>query len=164
MVVAGWECQDLSPAGQGKGLGGPRSSTFYPLVNLCATLQLLQPSLPPAFLFDNTAMQTHKDPNISVRDIEVICSIIGQPVLLNTARFGAGAHRLQNFWTNLALPHHLTCCAEHIHRNPNLFVDMWLGTGRETINAAFSNRHLYYHCNIKDERRWAFPTLVAFPI
>jgi hypothetical protein len=28
------------------------------------------------------------------RDFEVICSIIGQPVLLDAARFGAGAHRL----------------------------------------------------------------------
>jgi site-specific DNA-cytosine methylase len=83
MVVAGWKCQDLSPDEKGKGLAGPRLSTFYPLVNLCATLQLLQPALPPAFMFENTAMQTHKDPNISVRDFEVICSIIGQPVLLD---------------------------------------------------------------------------------
>jgi site-specific DNA-cytosine methylase len=56
IVVAGWECQDLSPTGQGKGLSGPRSSTFYPLIDLCATLQLLQPTRPPAFLFENTAM------------------------------------------------------------------------------------------------------------
>jgi site-specific DNA-cytosine methylase len=111
MVVAGWECQGLSPAGQGKGLAGPRSSTFYPLVDLCATLQLLQPALPPTFSFENTAMQTHKDHNISVRDFEVICSIIGQPVLLDAARFGAGTHTLRNFWTNQALPHHLTWCA-----------------------------------------------------
>jgi hypothetical protein len=144
MVVARWERHDLIPAGHEKELAGPPSSTFYPLVNLCATLQLLQPALPPAFLFENTAMQTHKDPNISVRDFEVICSIIGQPVLLDAARFGAGAHRLRNFWTNLALPRHLTCCAKHILRNPNLFADMWLGPGRETINAAHSNFHPFY--------------------
>ena len=164
MVVAGWECQDLSPAGKGKGLAGPRSSTFYPLVNLCATLQLLQPTLPPAFLFENTAMQTHKDPNISVRDFEVICSIIGQPVLLDAARFGAGAHRLRNFWTNLALPHHLSCCAEEIHRNPELFADMWLDRGRQSIKAVHDDFQPFYPCNKKDERRRAFPTLVAFPI
>jgi hypothetical protein len=28
MVVAGWECQDLSPAGSGKGLEGSKSRTF----------------------------------------------------------------------------------------------------------------------------------------
>jgi hypothetical protein len=70
IVVAELECQDLSPAWQGKGLTGPRSSTFYPLIHLCSTLQLLHPTLPPAFLFENTAMQTHKDPNISVRDFD----------------------------------------------------------------------------------------------
>ncbi len=32
LVVAGWECQDLSPAGSCKGLEGSKSSTFYPLV------------------------------------------------------------------------------------------------------------------------------------
>jgi hypothetical protein len=106
----------------------------------------------------------YEDPNISVRDFDVICSIIGQPVLLDAARFGAGAHRLRNFWTNLALPHHLTCCTEFIHRDPNLFADMWLDPGRETINAVFSDFHPFYPCNKKDERRRAFPTLVAFPI
>ncbi len=109
-------------------------------------------------------MQTHKDPNISVRDFDVICSIIGQPVLLDAARFGAGAHRLRNFWTNLALPHHLTCCAAHIHRDPTLSADMWLDPGRETFNAVFSAFHPFYPCNKKNERRRAFPTLVAFPI
>jgi hypothetical protein len=115
-------------------------------------------------LLEHTAMQTHQDHNISVRDFDVICSIIGLPVLLDAARFRAGAHKLRNFWTNLALPHHLPCCAEHIHRNPNLFADMWLDLGRETINAAFSDFHPFYPCNKEDECRWAFPTLVAFPI
>jgi hypothetical protein len=41
---------------------------------------------------------------------------------------------------------------------------MWLGPGRETINAAFSDFHPYYPCNEKDERRRAFPRLVAFLI
>jgi site-specific DNA-cytosine methylase len=164
MVVAGWECQDISPAGQGKELAGPRSTTFYPLINLCAIVKLLQPAIPPAILFENTAMQNHKDPSISVRDFEVICSIIGQQVLLNAARFGAGAHRLQFFWTNLALPDHLTCCTENIHRNPYLSADMWLDPGRETITADHSDFNLFYPCNEKDERRRAFPTLVAFPI
>jgi hypothetical protein len=115
-------------------------------------------------LQDGTAKLTHKDPNISIRDFEVICSIIGQPVLLDAARFGSGAHRLRNFWTNLALPHHLICCANQVHRNPNLFADKWLDPGRETINAAHSDFLPFYPCNKKGERRRSFPTLVAFPI
>ena len=84
--------------------------------------------------------------------------------MLDAARFGAGVHRLRNFWTNLALPHHLTCCAEEIHRDPSLFADMWLDQGRQSIKAAHNDFSPFYPCNKKDERRRAFPTLVAFPI
>jgi hypothetical protein len=31
LVVAGWECTDLSPAGKGAGVSGPHSSTFFAL-------------------------------------------------------------------------------------------------------------------------------------
>jgi hypothetical protein len=85
-------------------------------------------------------------------------------VLLDAARFGAGAHRLHNFWTNLTLPHHLTCCAAHIHGDPTMFADMWLDLGRKTVNVVFSDFHPFYPCNKKNERRRAFPMLVAFPI
>jgi hypothetical protein len=77
MVVAGWEFQDLSPSWTEERNSRATVYELYPLVNLCATLQLLQPAIPPAFLFENTAMETHKDPNISVWDFEVIFSIIG---------------------------------------------------------------------------------------
>ena len=61
LVVAGWECQDLSNAGSGKGLRGQHSSTFFPLMDVCASLQLFQPKLSPTFIFENTSMQTHRD-------------------------------------------------------------------------------------------------------
>jgi site-specific DNA-cytosine methylase len=57
MVVAGWECQDLSPAGSGAGLHGKHSRTFYDVVRMLGTLQQLQRSRPPAFIIENTAMQ-----------------------------------------------------------------------------------------------------------
>jgi hypothetical protein len=40
VLWAGWECQDLSPAGSGKGLLGPRSSTLFALLG--GVLQGLQ--------------------------------------------------------------------------------------------------------------------------
>jgi site-specific DNA-cytosine methylase len=39
LVVGGWECQDLSPAGSSKGLQGLCSSTFYPLMRILRALQ-----------------------------------------------------------------------------------------------------------------------------
>jgi hypothetical protein len=46
----------------------------------------------------------------------------------------------------------------------NLFADMWLDPGRETINAVHSDFHPFHPCNKRKELRRAFPTLVAFPI
>jgi hypothetical protein len=120
LLVAGWECQDLSNAGSGKGLCGHHSSTFFPLMDVCASLQLLQPRLSPAFIFENTSVQTHSNRTIAVDDFNTICSVIGQPVLLDAARFGSGAHRLRNFWTNLANPHQVHTFADTITRYPKL--------------------------------------------
>ena len=47
-IVAGWECQDLSPAGSGAGLQGHRSNSFFPLFNILGILQDMQNPLPPA--------------------------------------------------------------------------------------------------------------------
>jgi site-specific DNA-cytosine methylase len=39
LVVAGWECQDLSPAGSNKGLHGSKSSTYFALTVMLQALQ-----------------------------------------------------------------------------------------------------------------------------
>ncbi len=101
-------------------------------------------------------MQTHKDPNISVGDFNVILSVIGQHVLIDAARFGAGAHRLRNFWTNLVVPIHLTNSMIYIHRDPTLFVDMWLEPRRAPFNAVFSDFQPFYPICQTRERRRAF--------
>jgi hypothetical protein len=48
LVVAGWECQDPSPAGAGAGLSGKRSNTFWALLHILGALQQLQCRKPPA--------------------------------------------------------------------------------------------------------------------
>ena len=56
VLWAGWECQDLSPAGTGRGLSGPCSSTFNPLRDLLQTLQGLVGPTSLAWVLENTAM------------------------------------------------------------------------------------------------------------
>jgi len=74
LIVGGWECQDLSPAGHSKGLTGSRSSTLSPLVNILATLQRLQQQLPPAYLIENVAMQfNHRAADIRNIQYPLIC-------------------------------------------------------------------------------------------
>jgi site-specific DNA-cytosine methylase len=129
--MAGWECQDLSNAGSGNGLQGGHSSTFFPLMDLCASLQLLQPRLSPAFIFENTSIQTHRDRTIAVDDFNLICSVIGQPLLLDAVRFGSGAHRLRKFWTNLANPYQVQTVADTITRK--LTAMMYLDPDRTPV-------------------------------
>ena len=162
LVVAGWECQDLSNAGSGKGLRGKHSSTFFPLMDVCASLQLLQPKLSPAFIFENTSIQTHRDSKISVDDFNTICSVIGQPVLLDAARFGSGAHRLRNFWSNLANPTQVLTVANAIDRDPSLAADMFLDKNRISMCVDSPHQQPFYPCNKVGVPRAAFPTLVSF--
>jgi len=106
-LIAGFECQDLSPAGSGAGLAGSRSNSFYPLLQILGELQSLQNrfSNPPMYLIENTAMQctSHVRPAVQSA-FDEICLRLGQPVLLDAARMGSYAHRLRNYWTNLCDP------------------------------------------------------------
>jgi hypothetical protein len=145
LVVAGWECQDLSN-GSGKGLQGSHSSTLFPLMALCASLQLLQPWLSPDFIFENTSIQTHRDRTIAVDDFNTICSVIGQPALLDALRFGSGAHSLRNFWTNLATSHQVHTVADTITRNLKLTAMMYLDPDRITLIVKIPDRDPYYQC------------------
>lgn len=103
LIVAGWECQDLSPAspaGSGKGLKGRRSGTFFPLLHLIAQVQSAHPlgAGRVAHLLENVAMQFNwKHLGPSTQDSNFICSILGQPIVCDAAAFGSRAHRLRNF-------------------------------------------------------------------
>ena len=102
-------------------------------MDLCASLQLLQPRLSPAFIFENTSIQTHHDQTIAVDDFKLICSFIGKPVLLDAVRFGSGAHRLRIFWTNLANPYQVQTVADTITRNLKLTALMYLDPDRTPV-------------------------------
>jgi hypothetical protein len=164
LVVAGWSCEDLSPAGKGKGLAGERSSNFYDAVRIVGTLQQLQLQQPPAYIMENTAMQvsfTHA----SVREVDFprICSIIGEPVLIDAARFGSYAHRLRNFWSNLAAPEHVRLVVQQAQRAPGRRVDAVLDAGRSTQPATRAQGPPFYSCNQPGQPLSALPTLVAYP-
>jgi site-specific DNA-cytosine methylase len=50
LILGGWSCEDLSPAGKGAGLTGTRSNNFHDIVRIIGALQQLQPDRPPAFI------------------------------------------------------------------------------------------------------------------
>ena len=161
-VIAGFECQDLSPAGSGAGLSGHRSSTFYPLLSILHALQNLQPSRPPLYLIENTAMTAVS----SVRPLvqlayNEICSKIGNPVLLDAARVNSYAHRLRNYWTNLVHPTTLQAVLDSIDRHPGLALSDILDPDHRVPLCRQVNSSPWYPVNILHQPRAVLPTFVA---
>ena len=164
LVVGGWECSDLSAAGNCQGLQGSRSSTFFPLLFIIGALQQLQQRLPPAYLIENTAFQYNwKSEDISIHTFQTVCSALGEPVCLDAAQFGSRAHRVRNFWTNLCSTHQLASTAAHVKREPNLYVADILAPGRTASPVLHEDREPYYPCNCMNVPLCALPTIVSRP-
>ncbi len=107
LLVAGWQCEDLSLAGSGKGLSGSKSSSYFKLISILHDLQDVADAAgcpPPAYMLENTAFQYHHNPDVCILDFATVCNELGTPVEIDAARFGSRAHRLRNFWTNLGTP------------------------------------------------------------
>ena len=109
LTVCGWQCQDLSPAGRREGLNGSRSKTFFPLVRMLDAIARIRRErrlCPPVYIVENTAFQTYCTGSVEgdvavYRDFTAVCAVLGRPVVVDAARFGSGAHRLRNFWSDL---------------------------------------------------------------
>lgn len=157
MVVAGWECQDLSPAGPRLGLDGPRSRSFFPLSQILGHLQSLLPRK-VIYIIENTAMQCH--PGKPQDDFSKICAVLGPPLLLDAAQFGAGAARLRNFWTNMA-PHALLSATLQV-ASPPPNSGIHLLPGRRTQICRHRTPPPYYPINIPGQPLKVLPTIVAF--
>ena len=166
LVVGGWECQNLSPAGDGTGLKGTKSSTFFDLIRIIGTLQQIQKKLPPAYLLENTALQYNwKSEQVRKHDFNTVCAVLGQPACLDAARFNSRAHRLRNWWTNLCPLEQLTAALSHAERTPGLKVQDILGPGRKASMVQHTDlvQFGYYPCNKEvGTELSAWPTIVAY--
>jgi hypothetical protein len=162
-VVAGWECQDLSPAGTGRGLDGPRSNTFFDLVRVIGALQQLQQERPPAFLLENSPMQHNwKSPLIRKKHYPRIVAAIGEPVNFDAAQMGSYAHRVRNYWSNLANPAAIDLVLENVKRPTGRFVSDILDKGTTAQHARSTDFPPAYICNRVGKDMQALPTLVAY--
>ena len=165
LVVAGWECQDLSPAGGGKGLRGSKSNSYYQLLHLLNGLQgaTREKGNPPiGYLLENTAFQYHWSAEVAGRDFAAVCDVLGTPLEVDAARFGSRAHRLRNFWTNLGEPSKIAAAITCAERPPGLTVQQILEHGRSPMPVVFASRAPWYPCNKVGQPREALPTLMAY--
>jgi hypothetical protein len=164
LLVAGWECQDLSPAGSGRGLSGDHSLTLFALRRVLGALQQLQQHKPPGYLLENTYL-LHRFGSVADRspaEFHFICQCIGHPVACDAAQFGSYAHRLRHYWTNLAPVESIKTVLEHVVRPAGLKVADILEPGRTALTAQKSDVAPFYHCNRKGEPLCAWRTFTAF--
>jgi hypothetical protein len=163
LVVAGWPCQDLSPAGTGLGLQGPRSNLFYDVHRLLLALQSFS-TAPVAYLLENAAMRHNFN---HAREGELayaeLTNHLGQPVCLDAAQFNSRAHRLRNYWTNLASPGALLQATACWHRAPGLLVNDVLDPNCTAQVARRDDTAPFYPANRKGKPLSALPTIVAYP-
>ena len=122
MVVAGWECQDLSSAGSGKGLAGPlKSKSFFPLMEMIGGLQQLQPDKPPVYLIENVTMQDSMwGKPAKLTDFTHICGILGEPYAFDATQVGSYAHRRRNYWSNMAAPQDIQAALTSVQRDSRI--------------------------------------------
>ena len=162
-VIAGFECQDLSPAGSGAGLKGSRSNSFYPLLQIIGELQHLQRrQLPPLYLVENTAMQCTQTVRPEVQaSFDEICNRLGHPVVLDAAQVGSYAHRLRNYWTNLCDSAQLQVVLDSYDRDPTLALTDILEPGRTPQVCSRLHPEPWYPANARGAPLRVLPTLVA---
>ena len=165
LVVARPKCKDFSPAGYNLGWDGKHSHTLLACVKLIGYLQQLHRSLPPLYIVENAAMQ-YNFRSETIRDsvFRAICSMLGTPIMLDAAQFGAYAHRCSNFWQNFSTPGLLATSLATVTRAPGVTVQDILDPGRTCAAVDSADRHPFYASNIKGALRSALPTLVAYPM
>ena len=164
--VAGWECQDLSPAGSGAGLAGRRSSTFFACANILQSLQQLMPDRPPAYLLENTYMQVPYATSKVLADFQYLSTTIGAPVHFDAVQVGSLAHRRRNYWTNLAPTPVLQRVYDSLHPSlPDMRVQDILEPNRSPAPVQLPSRYPQYpvHPPGYTGPRRALPTLMATP-
>ena len=164
VIVAGWECKDLSPAGGGLGLSGRHSSTFYPLLQLLGALQQIQNTRPPLYILENTAMQ---EGNLKGRlnileDFDKINASIGPCITLDAAQCGSYCHRLRNYWTNFAHSSDIQQVIRTIRRPSNISVNDILDPGRTAQICRSVHPQPWYPANKIGQILSCLPTLMSY--
>jgi hypothetical protein len=130
-------------------------------VRIIGALQQLQPAMPPAYILENVPMQRHLKDSIATADYKQICSLIGQPAMVDAAQFGSLAHRLRNFWSNLSSPKQLVGALQHAVRPAGRTVQLALQPGRTARTVYGPDHPPFYLCNSAAQPRAAWPTLMS---
>ncbi|CAI7859113.1 unnamed protein product [Closterium sp. NIES-53] len=97
LVVAGWECQGYSRAGDGRGIKNPWGASFRDLTRVLRLIQKREREV--VFILENVDMaDDHREP--VRRAYEEITEELGRGVPIDAAQLGSRAHRPRRYWQN----------------------------------------------------------------
>jgi transposase InsO family protein len=158
LLIAGWPCQEYSPAG--KGIPGPRAAILDKVISILVRLQSLQPEHPIAYLLENVAIQENFiHEHIKNEVAAEVDSKIGKPVTFDAANVGSYATRVRNYWTNLAGAKPMQMVYNNLKcpRKGNLYTILGKDRHPMPVEAPSKGGH-----NVPGEVRATFPTLMSF--
>jgi site-specific DNA-cytosine methylase len=113
LLMAGWPCQEYSPAGKGR--PGPRAAILDRVIHIIARLQALQPEHPVAYLLENVAIhENFKHDHIRHEVAAEVESKLGKAVTFDAADVGSYANRVRSYWTNLASTAAMKLAYDHL--------------------------------------------------
>jgi transposase InsO family protein len=158
LLMAGWPCQEYSPAGKGK--PGPRAAILDRVIHIIARLQALQPEHPVAYLLENVAIhENFRHKHIRTEVADEVVSKIGTPVTFDAADVGSYATRVRSYWTNLASSLSMKMVYDHLKTPHKGTLYDILGPGRHPMPVDRPSRGGH---NQPGQIRAILPTLMSF--
>jgi len=160
LIISGWECQGFSAAGFREGLNDTRSGLFTDMVQLITWAQSIFPTL--GYVIENTPSQLDQREKVQ-EHYTLVKHYLGEPLLLDATQCGSYAHRLRNWWTNLAPLSVLQLALKYTIRGPNLQVSHILDDQSSCQPVTRQEKPPWFPANIIGKPRGAWPTFVSFP-
>jgi transposase InsO family protein len=158
LLVAGWPCQEYSPAG--RGIPGPRAAILDKIISILVRLQALQPGHPIAYLLENIAIQDNFiHAHIRNEVAAEVESKIGKAVTFDAANVGSYATRIRNYWTNLAGHHPAQMVYDKLRCGHKGTVYDVLGEGRHPMPVEKTSKGGH---NVAGEIRAVLPTFMSY--
>jgi transposase InsO family protein len=164
LVIAGWPCQEYSPAGHAR--IGNRAALLDDVLRITQWLQVNCPFHPPAYILENVAMQENfRHEHIRHPVFLELLGRIGAPITFDAVQVGSRAHRLRNYWTNLCDGARANAVFGNLREYVTTPLTEILGPGRVPTEVAEGERsHSKVRVNVHGQPRRVFPTIMSFPL
>jgi hypothetical protein len=163
LIAAGWPCQDYSAAGLGT--IGRRAALLHDVTRIITMMQNRHSDHPVGYIMENVAMQHNfRHNHIKYPVFDQVVAQLGQPVTFDAAQAGSYAHRLRNYWTNLAQPDLIQMVLDQLEVPREHVVNDLLGPNRTTYPVQHGERTISNRqYNVAGQPREVLPTLMSFP-